>query len=224
MNFCKKLIVCFLAALLLGTACFSAFALEYPCEGVANASSVRVRKKASTSGAQLTTLKKGEVVTVLEETIKENGDVRYKIETAKGKTGYVLSDYLSVPEKELIEAAEKSSKGVKMQLKITASCKDYNSVGKNWTHYYEWNGIKVEDGKMEAFVAPGVDLAVYARVREQDQKPETTTEKTYYTPTAEEVKKGFTVTQKIKVTENAGRFSGNSATWTSTYTFSPVKK
>ena len=224
MNFCKKLMAGFLTVLLLMTACFSAFSIEYPCEGAANAASVRVRKKASTSGDQLTTLKKGETVTVLEEIIKENGDVWYKIETAKGKTGYVLSDYLSVPEKELIEAAEKNAKGVKMQLKITASCKDYNSVGKNWTHYYEWNGIKVEDEKMEAFVAPEVELAVYARVREQDSKPETTTEKTYYSPTEEDTKNGFTITQKIKVTENAGKYSGNSATWTITYTFTPVKK
>ena len=224
MYFCKRAILVFLAALLLITSSFFCLATEYPCEGTANASSVRVRKNSSTSADQLTTLKKGESVTILEEIEKKNGDIWYKIETAKGKTGYVLSDYLSVPEKELIEAAEKNAKCVKMQLTITASCKDYNSVGKNWTHYYEWNGIKVEDEKMEAFVAPNVDLAVYARVREQDSKPETTTEKTYYTPTDEDVKNGFTVTQKIKVTENAGKYSGNSATWTITYTFSPIKK
>lgn len=199
------------------------FAVEYPCEGIANASSVRVRKKASTSGIQVTTLDKGESVTIFDEEVKQNGDVWYKIETAKGKQGYVLSDYLSVPEKELIEAAQNSPDAVLMQVKITASCPDYNGVGKNWTQYYEWNGIQVKDGKMEAYVAPGVEVSIYSRIREQDTKPDTNTEKSFYTPTQDEVKNGFSIEQKIKVTENAGRYSGNVALWTVTYHFSPIK-
>ena len=126
------------------TSAFS-FAIEYPCEGVANSNDVRVRKKASSSGSQLTTLKKGEAVTVLEASETKSGDVWYFIETAKGKKGYVLSDYLSVPEKDRIMAAENAQGATKMKLTVRASCGDYNGVGKNWTHYHECNGIQVQN-------------------------------------------------------------------------------
>ena len=111
-----------------------------------------------------------------------------------------------------------------MSLKVTASCSNYNSVGKNWTQYYEWNGMQAKDGKMEAFVAPGVELSVYARIREQDQKPDMTTEKTVYIPTAEDVIDGFSVEQNIKVSENAGRYAGNTAHWTITFIFTPISE
>lgn len=207
--------------LIISTSCA---ALEYPCTGIANASSVRVRKKSSTSGAQVTTLKKGESVTVLEETVKNNGDIWYKIETQKGKTGYILSDYLSIPETDRITAAENAENAVQMQLTISAHCSDYNSVGKKWTQYYEWNGMQAQDGTMTAYVAPDVELSVYARIREQDSAPDTNTEKTLYTPTAEEALNGFEVTQKIAVTENGGKYKGNTAYWTITFTFAPISE
>lgn len=210
-------------AFLLIIFCLPAHAHEYPCEGIANASNVRVRKKASSSGSQILTLKKGEIVQVTEETVKQNGDIWYKIETAKGKTGYVLGDYLSIPETALIEAAESSEQAVMMKLTVKARCSDYNSVGKNWTQYYEWNGIQAQDGKAEAWVAPDVELIVYSRVREQDQKPDTTMETTSYTPTAEDVENGFTITQEIKVTENNGKYKDHSAYWTVTFTFETIK-
>ena len=216
-----KRFVAFIMALMMG--CAAAMAAEYPCEGIANASSVRVRKKAASSGAQLTTLKKGEVVQVLGETVKNNGDIWYQIETEKGKKGYVLGDYLSIPETALIEAAQNSEDAVMMKLTVKARCKDYNHVGKEWTQYYEWNGIQAKDGKAEGFVAPDVELIVYSRIREQDQKPDTTMETTSYIPTADDVANGFTITQEIKVTENNGNYKDHSAYWTVTFTFEPME-
>jgi len=203
--------------------CAVALATEYPCEGVANASSVRVRKKAASSGKQVTTLKKGETVQVLGETVKTNGDIWYQVETENGKKGYVLGDYLSIPETALIEAAENSEDAIKMKMTVKASCKDYNSVGKNWTQYHEWNGIKIEDGSMEVILAPEIEFTVYSRIREQDSKPDTSTDKVSYLPTAEEIENGFTVTQKIEVTENGGKYKNNIAYWTVTFTFEPMK-
>lgn len=220
MHIMKRIAAMITALMLL---CGAALALEYPCEGVANTKSVRVRKKTSTSAGKIAALNKGDVVTILGETVKKNGDVWYHVETPKGKKGYVLSDYLSVPETDRITAAEESPDAVKMKVTIRAACSDYNGVGKNWTHYYEWNGLQAVDGVMTAFVAPDVELSVYARVREQDQKPDTGTEKTVYVPTAEEAQKGFTVTQTIRIAENGGKYRGNTATWTVTYTFKPVK-
>lgn len=218
----KRFIAFIMALMMIG--CTAALAAEYPCEGIANASSVRVRKKAASSGAQVTTLKKGETVQVLGETVKNNGDIWYQVETEKGKKGYVLGDYLSIPETALIEAAESSENAVMMKLTVKAHCSDYNSVGNNWTQYYEWNGIQAQDGKAEGYVAPDVELIVYTRVREQDQKPDTTMETTSYIPTAEDMENGFVITQKIKVTENNGKFKDHSAYWTVTFTFEPIEK
>lgn len=216
-----KRFVAFIMALMMG--CAAAMAAEYPCEGIANASSVRVRKKAASSGAQLTTLKKGEVVQVLGETVKNNGDIWYQIETEKGKKGYVLGDYLSIPETALIEAAQNSEDAVMMKLTVKASCKDYNGVGKNWTQYHEWNGIKIEDDATEVTLAPEIEFTIYSRIREQDSKPDTATDKISYVPTIEELENGFVVTQKITVTENGGKNNGNSAYWTVTFTFEPME-
>ena len=212
-----------LALLLLLNAASMAIAATYPCEGVANTLSVRVRKKSTTQSDQVTTLDKGESVTVLGEEIKKNGNIWYQVETAKGKTGYVLSDYLSIPETELIQAAQESPDAVQMRLKVRASCRDTNSVGKKWTHYYEWNGVTLVKEEAEGFVAPEVALTLYTRVREQDSKPDTSMEKLTYQPTAEDVANGFVVTQTLRVTENSGKYKGNVAVWTVEYTFTPAK-
>lgn len=212
-----------LALLLLLSIVQMATAASYPCEGVANTLSVRIRKKPTTQADQVTTLKKGESVTVLGEETKKNGNIWYQVETAKGKKGYVLSDYLSIPETELIQAAQNSPEATLMSLKVKASCRDTNSVGKKWTHYYEWNGVTIVDEKAEGYVAPDVSLTLYARIREQDSKPDTAMEKLTYLPTAEEIANGFVLTQTLRVEENSGRYKGNVAVWTVEYTFTPVK-
>lgn len=219
----KRWMAFLLALLLLLSAAATAMAAEYPCEGVANTLSVRVRKKTTTQSKQVATLDKGEIVTVLGEEIKKNGDVWYQVETAKGKAGYVLSDYLSIPETELIQAAQDSPEAVLMHLKVKASCPDTHSVGKKWTHYYEWNGVTLTKGEAESYVAPDVALTLYARIREQDSKPDTAMEKLTYIPTAEDVANGFVVTQTLRVTENAGKYKGNTAVWTVEFTFTPAE-
>lgn len=212
-----------LTLLLLLSAIPVATAATYPCEGVANTLSVRVRKKSTTQSKQVATLDKGESVTVLGEETKKNGNVWYQVETAKGKTGFVLSDYLSIPETELIQAAQDSPDAALMRLTVKASCRDTNSVGKKWTHYYEWNGITLTDEAAEVYVAPDAALTLYARIREQDSKPDTAMEKLTYLPTAEDAANGFVVTQTLRVAENAGKYKGNVAVWTVEYTFTPVE-
>lgn len=219
----KRWIAALLTLILLLSTTPLATAVTYPCEGVANTLSVRVRKKTTTQSKQVTTLDKGESVTVLGEEVKKNGNVWYQVETAKGKTGYVLSDYLSIPETELIQAAQDSPDAALMTLRVRASCRNTNSVGKKWTHYYEWNGVTLADGDTECFVAPGVELTLYARIREQDSKPDTAMEKLTYLPTAEDTANGFVVTHTLRVTENAGKYKGNVAVWTVEYTFTPAK-
>ena len=75
---------------------------------------------------------------------------------------------------------------------------------------------------MEGYVAPEIELSVYARVKEQDSKPDTSTEKTLYIPSAEDMMEGFSIVQEVRVTENSGRYAGNTAVWTITYHFTPA--
>lgn len=219
----KRIVSLFLALALILAAIPAALAVEYPADGVSNAKDVKIRAKAGPSGKQIGTLKKGETIKITGETTLKSGDLWYQVETAKGKTGYVLSDYLSVPEAALIDEAKEADGSTAVTVTVKASCSDYNGVGSKWTHYYEWNGVQAQDGKAEGFVAPGVDLTVYARIREQDSKPETGSEKITYTPTEEDVANGFDVSFKVTVTENSGRYSGNSAIWTIVFSFSPKK-
>lgn len=216
----KKMII--LALILCLAALPALAAIEYPCEGIANAGSVRVRSKASTSAKETATLKKGEAVTILDATETKSA-LWYHVQTAKGKKGYVLSDYLSVPDTAAMDAAEHDPQGKKMDLTVKYSCKDYNSVGKKWTQYFEVYGVHVEDNRATVFAAPGIGISLYARIRDQDSKPETGTEITEYVPTAADLADGFTVSQSVAVTENNGRYIGNTATWTVTYTFTPAE-
>lgn len=219
----KRLMASLLAVLLLLSAVPMAAAVTYPCEGVANAVNVRVRKKSSTQANQIGTLDKDETVTVLGDEVKKNGDIWYYVETSGGRKGYVLSDYLSVPETELIQAAQDSPDAALMHLTVKASCRNTNHVGENWTHYYEWNGVTVVDGEMDVFVAPEVELTLYARIRERDGKPDTGTEKLTYLPTMEDAVSGFVVTQTVRVEENSGKYSGKAAVWTVEYIFTPAE-
>ena len=219
----KRWIAGLLALLLMLSIMSIAAAVTYPCEGIANTLSVRMCETASTQAKQVAALDKGESVTVLGEEIKKNGDVWYQVETAEGKTGYVLSDYLSIPEAERIQAALESPDAALMHLKVKASCQDANSVGSKWTQYYEWNGVAVVKGEAESFAAPEVELTLYARIREQDSKPDTAMEKVTYLPTAEDIANGFEVTQTLRVTENGGRYKGNVAVWTVTFMFTPAE-
>lgn len=219
----RRWITLLLTLFLLLSAAMPVMAATYPCEGVANTLSVRVRKKTTTQAQKVATLEKGESVTVLGEEIKKNGDIWYQVETSKGKAGYVLSDYLSIPETDRIQAAQESPHAAMMHLKVKASCRNTNSVGKKWTHYYEWNGVSLADGNAESYVAPDVEFTLYVRIREQDSKPDTSIEKLTYLPTAEDVANGFMLTQTLRVTENAGKYKGNVAVWTVEFTFTPVE-
>lgn len=213
----KRVILIILVLVLFVT---GAMALELPCTGTANSKGVNVRQKASSSAKKIAQLDKGTVVTVLEE-IEKGGDIWYKIETPKGKTGYILSDYLSVPDTERIQAAQESEFAATMKITVKASCADYNGVGKNWTQYYEINGIQVEDETAEHVLAPDQSFSVYTRIREQDSSPDTGTDTVIYTPTAIEIEEGFTITQTIRVTENKGKNKGNAAVWKVSFEFAP---
>ena len=93
----------------------------------------------------------------------------------------------------------------------TASCADYNSVGEDWSY-----GVKLHSEDVESGATVTIDetetLSLIVFVNEYDAGKSDYTE---VTATFSDMEIGADETQilTITVTENDGRFSGNSAVW-----------
>jgi len=64
-------------------------------------------------------------------------------------------------------------------------------------------------------------LPIYVKITESDTSPDVGSAKEDVEITQAYFDSGFTITQTVTVKENKGRYSGNKATWTITYTFVP---
>jgi hypothetical protein len=100
---------------------------------------------------------------------------------------------------------------------------NYNNVGTAWTFYYELDGVKVDKAGGRAEFVAGREYTFYARIKEQDGKPDGKTATTKYTPTEEDIRNGFVVEQKIRVEENGGKYRGKAVTWTVSWNIQPFK-
>ena len=206
------LVACLILPLLLSGALAD---VTYPTEGVTNEGNVRLRKSMSTKSSKLATFKKGQKLTIEGEEEDADGVVWYSVTTPKGKQGYVLAEFISVPDTEAMDAANASSEKAAMTVNITASCDDFGGLGKGWTKYYELNGATVAAKKGSATLAPDVEFSLLARVKKGEAIGQ---EKMTYTPTASEIQSGFTVIQTV-VGEHKAK--GKSAEWSISYTFTP---
>ena len=100
---------------------------------------------------------------------------------------------------------------------------NFNNVGTSWTFYYELDGVKVDKAGGRAEFVAGREYTFYARIKEQDGKPDGKTATTKYTPTENDVRNGFVVKQTLTVEENGGRYRGNRVTWTVFWNIQPFK-
>ena len=100
---------------------------------------------------------------------------------------------------------------------------NFNNVGTSWTFYYELDGVKVDKAGGRAEFVAGREYTFYARIKEQDGKPDGGTATTKYTPTEEDIRNGFVVEQKIRVEENGGKYRGKAVTWTVSWNIQPFK-
>ena len=115
-----------------------------------------------------------------------------------------------------------STKAKTMEVDATATCSDYNSVGNNWTYVFYVNGKKIgANSKVE--LTAGDEITVKAIVTENDKSPDVGTNNSKHTVTEKEIKDGFTINFNVKVRENKGRYTGNTATWKISYKFAPAK-
>ncbi len=108
----------------------------------------------------------------------------------------------------------------RMTVQIKSSCSGYNHVGSNWSRYCSIDGSAVSSGDTVEIVL-GESIMVYSKVTESDKSPDIGTKKETVEITQDYYDNGFTVTHEISVKEDKGRYAGNKAHWTVTYTFVP---
>jgi peptidoglycan hydrolase-like protein with peptidoglycan-binding domain len=108
----------------------------------------------------------------------------------------------------------------KMTVTIKSSCSGYNHVGNSWSKYYSINSGSVSSGDVIDIIL-NESISVYTKITEKDTVPDVGSAKENVDITQEYYDDGFTVTHKVAVKENRGRYSGNKAYWTVTYTFVP---
>ncbi len=107
-----------------------------------------------------------------------------------------------------------------MTVTVSAVCSGYNHVGNSWSQYFSINGEKVNKGD-QVTVTLGESMVLYAKITEKDSTPDVGREDETRVISQEDFDSGFTVTFKVSVRENQGKYSGNKAVWTVTFKLSP---
>ena len=103
-----------------------------------------------------------------------------------------------------------------MSVRVTHPRQDDINIGDEWSYITEING---NNAGREYLVTVGETLTFHAKFTESDDDPDVGEASTSYTVTEDDILNGFTVTMDLYVTENGGRYSGKSAHFVVTYTF-----
>ena len=111
----------------------------------------------------------------------------------------------------------------KFTVTVKAEMKSNKSVGNDWYFSHKFNGTEYfkKSNKDTISLAQGDTLKIATEVLEDDSYPDIGTKETEKKISANDIKKGFEVVVTVTVTENKGRYKGNSAVWEITYTFKP---
>lgn len=105
-----------------------------------------------------------------------------------------------------------------MNLRVTHPRDDDNNIGDEWSYLEEING---EHPSSKMVLSVGDVLTCYAKFTESDENPDVGEASKTYTVTEEDIRKGFTITMDLYVTENGGRNKGKSAHFLVSFAFSP---
>ena len=212
----KKIVSLIMAACLLFSLMIStASAVVYPSTGRTRVANVALRSEPSTKGKKVASFsKKGYELTVEGEE-EVDGILWYQVTTPKGKTGYVQGIYLSVEDNDFLEAVEENSQAKTMSVSVTGRCDDYKGLGKKYSQLFEINGIALPTKKPTAKLAADEEFSLLSYL---SNKNASGTEKSTYTPTAEELTNGFTVTQTVTCISNKTQ---KEIVWVMTWTFMP---
>lgn len=92
--------------------------------GTVNAKSVNVRKKPSKNGDQITQLKQGTEITILEVVEDKSGQKWAKIQYGKNRTGYMLMEFIDVSQNKPTDENAPSENKVNAVLKVQYTAED----------------------------------------------------------------------------------------------------
>lgn len=109
----------------------------------------------------------------------------------------------------------------KFKVTATARMDSNNSVGNDWSYYYEVNGSPVGSG-FTLYLEDGERIDLYAKCVESDSIPDIGTNAVYVFADKSQFETGFYVEVPVTVKENRGRYSGNTANFTVTFDFAPI--
>ena len=107
-----------------------------------------------------------------------------------------------------------------MNLNVKRSREDDVNIGDEWSYDIEVNGERPSD---TMGLAVGDVISFEATFTEADTNPDVGTASTSHTVTEDDLVNGFEVSMDLYVTENGGRYSGQSAHFVITFTFSPIE-
>ena len=108
-----------------------------------------------------------------------------------------------------------------MKVRISANCISNNHVGNDWWYSYKVNGNLVNSGDIIP-IKVNSKLSVSSMIVENDSVPDEGKASYSLTVNQDYWECGFYIEQTIYVTENRGRYTGNSATWYVRYEFEPI--
>ena len=228
----KRILLFLITIICLSGLIICAFSEDYPIEDAVLIIDAGIRKKPSSSGKNVVKLSADTKLTVLGEIIGKDSETWYIVETYDGKMGYIQADCISLDgmtgDSDTTRSTERTSFASSvvtqmMTLTVSAKCSNKNHVGNEWSQSFSCDDVSVKGNNTKVEVIAGSVIIVSSEIVEQDKKPDVGYNTTSYIPTEDELKKGFTITHKVNVTENGGRYSGNTATWTVIYTFKPSK-
>lgn len=100
----------------------------------------------------------------------------------------------------------------------------YNdSVGHDWKFYATVNGETITNSGVEITCDVGDRVDLYAQCVERDTYPDIGEDNSYIIIEEDDLWNPFTVYSDVTVTEDRGRFAGNTAGIAVTFTFEPVE-
>ena len=131
-------------------------------------------------------------------------------------TTEVLADVVTEPKTEPVKLSPQ-----KFRITWSAKLVDSNHVGDSWSKIFEVNNEVFSSGSMIT-VDPDSQFTVRLTIQENDSKPDTDYYFARITYSEELCENGYKISDSLYVTENGGRYSGNSAEWNITITITPV--
>ncbi|WP_379154835.1 hypothetical protein [Paenibacillus sp. sgz5001063] len=117
-----------------------------------------------------------------------------------------------------VQSTSAASKNIKVKVTlVSAKLTDNNHVGNEWYTKASINDKEIQEGSsvvLDLKSTESVQLKAYAE--EQDKIPDSATATASIKASA--ITKTISKAIKVTVVENRGRYSGNTATWTFTFT------